>query len=397
MLKVSTLIFFAVVTSVAGLLHYYISRRLFRDPQWPAPWSRRGTWAIWSLMALMIATMLLSRMVPRELFSPFAWLTYSWMGTFWFLFCLLAVADIFLLLSRLGRRFHIGAARRGEEVDLDRRSFFSRAVASSAGVGALGLSAYGVQEALNGIELKELEVWIANLEPEHDGYTIVQISDVHVGPTIGKSFIRDLVTRINAQSADLIAITGDLVDGSVENLGEHVAPLGDLRAKDGVYFVTGNHEYFSGVRPWIEFLGSLSIRVLRNECVELPAISLLGVDDSHADRFDPEHGEDVEKAAQMAPKGKPRILLAHQPRAIFAACQHEVDLQLSGHTHGGQLFPFSFFVKLQQPYVAGHFWHEKTQIYVSRGTGYWGPPMRVGAPAEITKIRLRAGMKPVVG
>ena len=231
------------------------------------------------------------------------------------------------------------------------------------------------------------------------GYTIVQLSDVHVGPTIGLDFIEQLVATTNALSPDLVVITGDLVDGSVQELGALVAPLAKLRARDGVYFVTGNHEYYSGADSWIKQLKALGVRVLRNERVAIRAAShdgsqngegfdLAGVDDWTAHTFGNGHGMDLDRALSGRDQERVLVLLAHQPKAIFQAARAGVDLQLSGHTHGGQLFPFNFLVRLQQPYVDGLHAHGDTLIYVSRGTGYWGPPMRVGAPAEVTHLEL---------
>jgi predicted MPP superfamily phosphohydrolase len=232
-------------------------------------------------------------------------------------------------------------------------------------------------------------VAIDRLTKAKSGYRIVQISDVHVGPTIGKEFIEEIVARINALKPDLIAITGDLVDGSVTELEEHVAPLARLTAKDGVFFVTGNHEYYSGADEWIAHLGRLGVRVLRNERVRVggdAGFDLAGIDD--ASSSDSGHGSDLKRALAGRDDTCACVLLAHQPRGIDLADAMGVDLQLSGHTHGGQMIPWNFLVRLQQPFVAGLHKLARAQIYVSRGTGYWGPPMRLGAPAEITEIEL---------
>jgi predicted MPP superfamily phosphohydrolase len=215
---------------------------------------------------------------------------------------------------------------------------------------------------------------------------------VHVGPTLGREFIEELVARTNAENPDIVAITGDLVDGSVEQLREHVAPLAKLRAKHGVYFVTGNHEYYSGVDEWIGELGRIGVKVLRNERVSLAdGLDLAGVDDHSAKQMRDDHGPDLGRALAGRDTSRALVLLAHQPRAIHEAAKHGVDLQLSGHTHGGQIWPWNFMVRLQQPYVAGLVKHGDTQLYVSSGTGYWGPPMRLGTTPEITKIVLRRG------
>jgi len=216
---------------------------------------------------------------------------------------------------------------------------------------------------------------------------------VHVGPTIGRTFIEQIVAQANAANPDVIAITGDLVDGSVEELREHVAPLAQLKARYGVYFVTGNHEYYSGAQAWCEELERLGIRVLRNERVSIggadASFDLAGIDDAHAHQFGNGHGADLARAVLGRDPSRELVLLAHQPRAVFEAVEHGVGLQLSGHTHGGQIWPWTYLVRLQQPVVAGLARFSDTQVYVSRGTGYWGPPMRLAAPAEITRVTLR--------
>jgi uncharacterized protein len=225
-----------------------------------------------------------------------------------------------------------------------------------------------------------------------EGFRIVQITDIHVGPTIKAQYLRAIVDRVNALQPDVVAVTGDLVDGSVAELGEHVRPLADLRARHGVYFVTGNHEYYSGVHGWVKELQRLGLRVLHNEHVVLQhgaaSLVLAGVTDYSGHHFDPDHRSDPARSLQGAPTGVPRILLAHQPRTAPAAAQAGFDLQISGHTHGGQFLPWIFFVPLQQPYIAGLHQLGRLWVYVSRGTGYWGPPKRLGAPSEISELLL---------
>jgi hypothetical protein len=232
-----------------------------------------------------------------------------------------------------------------------------------------------------------------------NGFTLVQLTDIHVGPTIGRAFIETIVARTNALNPDLIAITGDLVDGTVEELRDSVAPLAQLRARHGVYFVTGNHEYFSGAAPWIAELTRLGIRCLRNERVSIGAgadsFELAGVDDrSGARSGEPGHGEDLDKALAALDPEREVVLLAHQPKSVFGAARFGVGLQISGHTHGGQIWPWNYLVRLQQPYIVGFAREGRTQLYVSPGTGYWGPPMRLGTHGEITKITLRSPVSP---
>jgi hypothetical protein len=249
--------------------------------------------------------------------------------------------------------------------------------------------------ALRRVGVVPVRVPITKLPKDLDGYTIVQISDLHVGPTIGRAFVEEVVAKANAQRPDAVVITGDLVDGSVDQLEEAIAPLADLRAKDGVFFVTGNHEYYSGVDAWLAHLRKLGVRVLRNERVALRdaaggGLDLAGVDDHSARRFGRGHGTDLERALGDRDASRAVVLLAHQPKTFLEAVAHGIDLQLSGHTHGGQIWPWGYAVKLDQPHIAGLSREGASQIYVSRGTGYWGPPMRVGAPAEVTRVELYA-------
>ncbi len=243
-----------------------------------------------------------------------------------------------------------------------------------------------------------VDVPIQNLPAAWHGFTVAQISDIHVGPTIRQHYLRRIVERVNTLQADVVAITGDLVDGRVSELAAHVAPLADLRSRHGTFFVTGNHEYYSGAQPWIDELRRLGLTVLLNEHVVISGAAaekgrplvLAGVTDFNAGHFDPAQRSDPAAALLGAPADAVRVLLAHQPRSAAAAADAGFDLQLSGHTHGGQFYPWTWFVRLQQPFTAGlHKWG-KLWVYTSRGTGYWGPPKRFGAPSEITCLRLVA-------
>jgi hypothetical protein len=260
---------------------------------------------------------------------------------------------------------------------------------------ALGLSAVGLLNTRRTARVRTVDVPIAGLPADLHGFTIAQITDLHVGPTIRAPYIQRIVDAVNALQADAVAITGDLVDGPVPELGPHVAPLAGLRARHGSFFVTGNHEYYAGAAPWLAEVRRLGIRVLLNEHVVIrrgdAALVLAGVTDYTAHLFDPAHRSDPAAALAGAPaEAGARVLLAHQPRSATAAAAAGFDLQISGHTHGGQFFPWVFFVRLQQPFTAGLHRLERLWVYVSRGTGYWGPPKRVGAPSEITRLRLVA-------
>ena len=257
---------------------------------------------------------------------------------------------------------------------------------------ALAIVAIGFVNARRTARVREVEVPVDGLPAALHGFTIAQISDIHVGPTIKGPYVQAIVDAVNALSADAVAVTGDLVDGRVHDLAAHVAPLAALRSRHGTFFVTGNHEYYSGADEWIAELRRLGVQVLLNEHVVLrhqgAQLVMAGVADTSAHHFDPKHRSDPQRAMHGAPAGAGlRVLLAHQPRSAEAAAQAGFDVQLSGHTHGGQYWPWNLFVGLQQPYTAGLHRLKQLWIYTSRGTGYWGPPLRLGAPSEITRLR----------
>lgn len=360
------------------LLHVYIAARLL-----PALDGRPLLFAAVSL--LLLFTLLLMPMgigwVRRRAHGPLMWAGWIGMGLFSSVFVLTLLRDVVLLLSG-------GAAQR-------------MGAATAAGVAGLALmiTAWGYRNARSTARVVTVDVPVADLPAPLHGFRIAQITDIHVGPTIRAGYVERIVEKVNRLDADVVAITGDLVDGSVHELAPHVAPLAKLQARHGAYFVTGNHEYYSHAPSWITAVRSLGIRVLLNEHVVLPhakhadeapaKVVLAGVTDYGAGHFDPAHTSDPARALAGSPDDAGvRVLLAHQPRSAKAAQAAGFDVQLSGHTHGGQFLPWNFFVKLQQPFVAGLHRLESLWIYISRGTGYWGPPLRFGAPSEITLVRL---------
>jgi len=258
---------------------------------------------------------------------------------------------------------------------------------------ALLLTLWGLVNARRTAQVVRVDVPIASLPAALHGFSIAQISDVHVGPTIKHGYLQAIVERINALGADMVAVTGDLVDGSVQDLAHHVAPLAGLSSRHGTFFVTGNHEYYSGAHAWVDELRRLGLRVLMNEHVLLKhgeaSLALAGVADFSAHHFDEAHRSDPQAAIAGVPDdARVRVLLAHQPRSAAAAARAGFHLQISGHTHGGQFLPWNFLVRLQQPFTAGLNRWQDLWVYTSRGTGYWGPPKRLGAPSEITHLRL---------
>jgi len=388
------LTFVALALCLLAGIHYYLWTRLIRDPRVADPWNTVASLLLVLLAVSMPAVLILGRGHPG-IRRALAWPAYIWMGVMFLFFVALLSTDLARLLMALGRRV-VGGAAVGPQLP-PRRTFLARGVASGVALVVSGLTLSAIRSARGPIGVRRVRVRLDRLPRVQDGFTIVQITDVHVGATIGRAFIEDIVRRTNALAPDLIAITGDLVDGSVSELGHLVEPLANLRARHGVFFVTGNHEYFSDPAGWLNELPRLGIRVLRNERISIgnagESFDLAGVDDRSAVHYG---GLETRQALTQALAGRdPQrelVLLAHQPRMLFDAAPFNVGLQLSGHTHGGQIWPFGFLVKLQQPFIAGLHRRGDSQIYVSRGTGYWGPPMRLGAPPEITEIRLESAL-----
>ncbi|GAO04523.1 metallophosphoesterase [Anaeromyxobacter sp. PSR-1] len=390
-------VFLAVVLSILGGMHAYLWLRLVRDPGLPEPWRRIGT-VLLALLALAIPVGMFSVRIASGWAAR--WLpvaAFTWLGLAFILFCAVAAIDLARMSAQLA--IFVGDWLRqvpDPPMDPDRRMFVARAMAGGAVIAAGGSAALAFRSATGPAEIHEVAVRLERLPPALSGLTIAQISDLHVGPAIREREVRRVVEQTNALRPDVVAITGDLVDGSVRELGHAVAELARLQARHGVFFVTGNHEYYSGVDAWVAELRRLGIRVLRNERVSVgdagASIDLAGVDDWSSGQFGNGHGMDLPRALDGRDPERSLVLLAHQPRAIGEAVRSGVELQLSGHTHGGQIFPFNLLVRAAYPYVKGLYPHAegntRGQIFVSRGTGYWGPPMRLGSPPEIAKIVL---------
>lgn len=379
------LVFLLVVFGLAFAIHYYLWARLVRDPALPDPLRQLATGALVILGLSIPSSMLVWRILPRAYAIPIAWFGYVWMGVMFVTLVVLWGGE----LTRWGWIKYAEVA----SVNAGRRDFLAKVLAGGTSALALAISGWGVWSAIRPVEVKRLTVRLKNLPESMSGFRLVQLSDIHVGPTIGRDFIEDVVQKVNDLDADAVAITGDLIDGTVTEIGEAVRPLGDMQSTYGTFFVTGNHEYYSGADVWLAFLEQIGIRTLRNECVVLgegdDCIQVAGVDDWTAHQFGGDHGADVVRALAHRNADKPVVLLAHQPVQFDEAREYGVDLQISGHTHGGQIFPFGVLTRLVQPFVSGLHRRGDSQIYVSSGTGYWGPPMRIAAPAEITLIELQ--------
>ena len=374
--------FYPLVLIVA-LLHAFVGFRLV--PELATPWG----WVLGVGLGLSVVLMPLGLLGSRVLRQPWAdrltWVGMLLMGLFSSLFVLTALRDVLLLaawaLNALGFALPFMSLASLRALSGQAMPLF-----------ALAVTLLGFLNARRTPAVLRVDVPIAGLPAALHGFTLAQISDIHVGPTIKRGFLQRIVDKVNTLGADAVAITGDLVDGKVVDLAGHVAPLASLQSRHGTFFVTGNHEYYSGAHAWIAELRRLGLTVLMNEHVVLDgALVLAGVADYSAHHFDPAHRSDPAQALRGAPANAlVRVLLAHQPRSAAAAAQAGFDLQLSGHTHGGQFWPWNLFVPLQQPYTAGLNRLHKLWVYTSRGTGYWGPPKRFGAPSEITALRLVA-------
>ncbi|MFD9213815.1 metallophosphoesterase [Streptomyces sp. NPDC059544] len=281
-----------------------------------------------------------------------------------------------------------GAPPAGERSSggMSRRLFVSRIVGGAAAAAAAGTVGHGTYGVLRGPSVKRVTVPLAKLARGAHGYRIAVVSDIHLGPVLGRAHTQRIVDAINATQPDLVAVVGDLVDGSVADLGSAAEPLARLRARDGSFFVTGNHEYFSGADAWVDHVRELGLTPLRNDRVEIAGFDLAGVDDVAGEREG--QGPDFARALGDRDRSRAAVLLAHQPVVIHEAVRHGVDLQLSGHTHGGQLWPANYIADMANPTLAGLERYGDTQLFVSRGAGAWGPPVRVGAPSDITVVEL---------
>ncbi|MGW5333796.1 metallophosphoesterase [Streptomyces bauhiniae] len=430
MVIVFALVALAVLALVAGL-HWYVWRRLVRDTTRPRGAARRaGTVVFVAAPVLMIAALVAERSgAPFWLQRALAWPGFLWMAlALYLLLATVATEPVRVWAGRRARRatreaVRVPPAERAGEAEeapvfpasapasaepsagaggtssaeapqasalaataLSRRVFVSRVAGGTAAAVALGTTGWGTYGVLRGPRVKRLTVPLARLPRSAHGFRIAVVSDIHLGPVLGRNFAQTVVDTINSTQPDMIAVVGDLVDGSVKNLGPAAAPLAGLESRLGTYFVTGNHEYFSGAAQWLDQVRTLGMRPLENARTELPYFDLAGVNDLQGESEG--QGPDFAKALADRDPTRTCVLMAHQPVQIHEAVRYSVDLQLSGHTHGGQLWPGNLIAEAANPTVAGLDRYADTQLYVSRGAGAWGPPTRVWAPSDITVIEL---------
>jgi predicted MPP superfamily phosphohydrolase len=394
------IMFAAIASLIWGGAHAYVGWSIGRFIT-----RRRIRHLLWGILAtsfsLTFAALVLRRAVPDLEFSAtLQWLAYVSIGLFALLMGLVVARDLVLLIvgtaGKIYRRRPIAVAESNaadQPRDPSRRELFRNTVNASLVGAAVGGTGFGYHEARKLSKVVEVDVPVDGLRAELDGFKIAQISDVHVGPTIKRPFLQAVVDRVNSLDADLIALTGDMVDGFVDDMRQEVSPIRELRARYGAYYVTGNHEYYWDGPGWCDEMAQCGLHVLVNahHVVDVDGASLVvgGVTDYRAGSREEGHASDPHRAIEGAPEADFRLLLAHQPKSVWEAAEAGFDLQLSGHTHGGQFWPWSLFVGFAHPFYTGLNDYEDMQIYVSRGTGYWGPPMRLGVPSEITLLTLR--------
>ena len=415
--------FVGIVFLVVVGIHLYLWKRLVRDPMWPGRGRTIAGFAVLVLALLVPATLILTR---AGYVTWLAWPGYLWLALMFYLLVTLVMLEIPRLvinlvwrLSGRGRREPAAAVHAAHSEGLapagtndetpasvpadasqedaaaggiDRRLLLARGAAIFAGLTAASVTGYGVRTALGPPQLDRVQIPLAKLPHAMDGTRLAVVSDIHLGPLTGARHMDRIVETINSIDADVVCIVGDMVDGSVAELGRYAAPLRDIRSKQGAYFVTGNHEYYSGFQEWIDEVDRLGVRPLRNERLEIVtrggAFDLAGVNDLGGAEFG--DGPDFAKALGDRDQQKPIVLMAHQPVVARDAAPFGVDLQVSGHTHGGQMAPFNYLVKLQQPVVSGYGEVDGVPVYVTNGAGFWGPPVRVGAPPQVTLVELKA-------
>ncbi|MPR00083.1 metallophosphoesterase [Modestobacter sp. I12A-02628] len=411
------------------MLHAYLWSRLVRATTRPGRLRRRLTWGLVGLALLATAALVTRGRIPLSVATPLSWVGFVWLGLMFYLFLTLLVLEPVRLAVRLAQRRRgpdpaattaattaastaattaaspasdpaavpagpaPAAPAESEPADVSRRLFLGRSLAVGAGVVAVGTVGAGAYWANTAPVVRRVPIRLQGLAPELNGLRIVTFSDGHLSATYGGRRFERVVETVNAQRPDVVAIVGDLVDGELADLREDVAPLADLVSEQGVYFVTGNHEYFVDTTAWLRHLPTLGVDVLRNERVPIrrgsASVDLAGIDDRTAASSGlPGHGADLDAALDGRDDAVPVVLLAHQPVQVEQAQRAGVGLQLSGHTHGGQMWPFDYAVRLDQPSVEGYSTHGDTQLYVTSGAGYFGPPVRVGARPEVTVVEL---------
>jgi predicted MPP superfamily phosphohydrolase len=387
--------FIVIISAILGLMTVYIWKRLIKDTTGPGRTRWTLTAVLLVLTALLVAALFLARVTDVPDSAWLAWPGYLWFGLLAYLFLTLLVLEPVRLATRhwVRRAPPTVAEETAPSQPVNRRVFIARAGAVAAGVTSAGLVGVGAARALGPPDLLTVPVRLRRLDPVFNGFRIAVVSDVHLGPLSGRAHTERIVAMINEAEPDLVAIVGDLVDGTVEELGMAAEPLRELSSREGTFFVTGNHEYFvDDTSSWLRELERLGVQPLQNESTAIrrggATFDLVGVNDVAGEsRSSP---PDFDRALAGVNMSGTTVLLAHQPVQVAQAAARGVDLQLSGHTHGGQMWPFHYIVGAVQPSLAGLTTVGDTQLYVTRGAGFWGPPLRVGAPPDISVLTLQS-------
>ncbi len=371
----------------------FIGRRLIRTSRLRKPWNIAAWTGLILFFVFPIIFTALIRQFGRTSPRFVSWVIYVGLGFLSFVFFILLARDFLWFLAWIGKKISNLLSSTNNEPDPSRRQFLLQ----SLNLGVIGAAAvatsYGIYEARKTPGLVILDIPIPRLPQTFDGFKIIQICDIHAGLTVDRDWIEKVVEEVQKQSPDLIAFVGDMVDGSVSGLESTVAPFADLQAPFGKFFTTGNHEYYSGAIPWIEHARVLGFDVLMNEHRKIEkngsTIVLAGVTDYTAGQFYKDQASDPHKAVEGVSNDEIKIMMAHQPRSLYQFGDLKIDFTMNGHTHGGQFIPWNWFATLGQPFIKGlHQWNEGL-VYVSKGTGYWGPPVRLGARSEVTVFVLR--------
>lgn len=387
------LVWMGIMITVLSIGFFYMAWRLVIPFHFAAPY-KQIAWTVLALMYLIPFSSFFMVRFAEKYSGLYSWIGYVSLGFLSFVFVALVFRDVALLLGFGGQKLFSLFSSAPQTFDVAKREFLLQ----TTNLGVLGvagtLTAYGVYEARKKPGIVNVDIPIAKLPQEFDGFRIVQISDIHAGLTIKRDFIETIAEEIKKLSPDLIAFTGDMADGSVPHLKNDLQPLAEVYAPHGKFFVTGNHEYYSGADQWVAHARDMGYDVLMNEHRMVTkngaSFVLAGVTDYGGGGFSPAHKSDPTKALAGAPADSAKILLAHQPRTLFHVNDLDLDLVLMGHTHGGQFFPWNLVATIGQPFIKGlNKYNDRTWAYVSKGTGYWGPPVRVGARSEITVLTLK--------
>ncbi len=371
------LVFFGVICLLLSLISLYIGRSFYKN----VPILKKHPKLFFGVMVLLLLFQIVGHLFYRrtktEMPIYFIGSIYLMLGLFFCLVFYLLIGDIALKIFQLFK---------GKNTDLNRRTFFGMVGISAANV------VFGVVSAARGPKLYNVTIPIKNLPDSFVGYKIVQISDLHVGPTIKRDYVERVKDMTNRLNPDMVALTGDLLDGTPDRIGNHLRPIADIQSKDGSFFVSGNHEYYWNYLSWEKFFREWGLIILENSSHTITRghdrLSIIGLPDQTAQRF-LGIAVDIKKAMEDVPPLNKKILLAHRPHVFDKNNDYNIDLQLSGHTHGGQFFPWNLIIAAVWKYHAGLYGHKGTWIYVNRGTGYWGPPLRSGVIAELTQLILQ--------